>query len=383
MKLASFIASNRELILEAWQHDAVNRAPPEDHGGVGRLRDHLGELLVAIATDLEAADSGGSLEGHDRARWSSVEALATKHGAGRADDGFTVTQLVPEFPALRFCASHLWFESQQQVTTEDLADLVRFDEAIDFALTCSVDEFMERLNRSRETFLGVLGHDLRDPLSTMITGAKLLREDNIDERTRCDIAGRIASTGERMQQLVADLLDFTQARLGGRMPIERRDADLARVVRAVADEFASSHPDRPIRLDVTGDVNGCWDAKRVSQAVGNLLGNALHHGAAASPIDVSARADEVEATIVVHNEGPAIPADKQSHLFEPISPAKPNTNDTRHAKHLGLGLYITKAIVTGHGGRIDVDSSPMRGTTFTVHLPRHSDGDTPVDLGHR
>ena len=299
-------------------------------------------LLAAIATDLEAGHSSRSLEGHDRARWTNVEALATQHGAGRAREEFTVTQLVPEFPALRFSASHLWLGAREDLTTEDVADLVRFDEAIDFALTRSVDEFMERLNRSRETFLGVLGHDLRDPLSTMITGARLLHEPDIDEPTRRDVAGRIAATGERMQQLVADLLDFTQARLG-RMPIERREADLARVVRAVADEFASSHPDRPIRLDVSGDVSGRWDAQRVSQAVGNLLGNALHHGAAASPIDVSAKADEAEATIVVHNEGPAIPAEKQPHLFEPLSAsqieqgryASRQTSRTRSVHHEG------------------------------------------------
>ena len=86
---------------------------------------------------------------------------------------------------------------------------------------------------------------------------------------------------------------------------------------------------------------------------------------------------------MVHNEGPPIPAEKQAHLFEPMSPTKPSEADERDSKHLGLGLYIAKAIVTAHGGRIDVDSTSDRGTTFAVRLPRHLDGDTAVDLGTR
>ena len=199
--------------------------------------------------------------------------------------------MVPEFPALRSCTSHLWLASHHATTSEDIADLMRFDEAIDFALTSSVAEFMERLNRSRETFLGILGHDLRDPLSTIITGAKLLHQEDLDQARTRDVAGRISATGERMQQLVADLLDFTQTRLGGRMSIQRRRGDLGSVVRAVADEFTTSHPNHAIRVDVAGDISGQWDTKRIGQAVGNLLGNALHHGRAASPIEVSAKAE--------------------------------------------------------------------------------------------
>jgi signal transduction histidine kinase len=242
----------------------------------------------------------------------------------------------------------------------------------------SVDEFVERLNRSRETFLGVLGHDLRDPLSTIITGARFLIEERTDEAATREMAHRILATGKRMHQLIADLLDFTQTRLGRPMPIERRKTDLAGVVRNVADEFVTAHPDRPLRMDIAGDLTGQWDAKRMSQAVSNLVGNAIHHGTAESPIDVSAKADDNEVTIVVHNEG-VIPVENKAHLFEPMSPTNADKGGARRSKHLGLGLYIAKAIVSGHGGRIDVDSTPERGTTFTIHVPRQPEGEAAVE----
>src|SRR5262245_8470167 len=278
--------------------------------------------------------------------------------------------MVPEFPALRLSVTRLWLRSLTSVTARDLDDLIRFDEALDLALTRSVSEFMDRLNRSRENFLGILGHDLRDPLSTIVTAAKLMLEEGFDQSTMPDLAGRIVRTAERLHQLVFDLLDFTRTRVGGQMPIRRRETDLGRTVRNVADEFASSHPERPVHINVSGDLNGSWDEKRMSQAIGNLLANAVHHGAEDKPIDVSASADDREVEIAVHNEGPPIPQERHSRLFEPLNSAGARGAQARGTSHLGLGLYIANAIVSGHKGRIDVDSSSERGTTFTIHLPR-------------
>jgi signal transduction histidine kinase len=188
-----------------------------------------------------------------------------------------------------------------------------------------------------------------------------------------DIVGRMVSTGERMHRLVVDLLEFTRARLIGRMPITRRDIDLAKTIRHVVDEFTTSHPDRTVNLRVSGNLRGLWDEERLSQAVGNLVANALKHGAANAPVDVSTAADH-EVTIAVHNEGPPIPEEQRAGLFEPLGVVSQPEATEKDADRLRLGLYITKEIVAGHGGRIDLDSSADRGTTFTIHLPRKSEG---------
>jgi signal transduction histidine kinase len=263
----------------------------------------------------------------------------------------------------------MWLRSHPTATIADLESLIRFDEAIDRALTKSVAEFMDRLDKSRGIFLGILGHDLRDPLATIITGSKLLLEGGLDESMSRDVTQRIVNTGERMHHLVGDLLDATRTRRDGQMPITRREADLGDAVRHVADEFATSHPDRAVTLSVAGDPRGQWDDRRVSQAVANLVTNALRFGRADKPIDIAIAADD-EVTIAVHNEGPAVPEERRVSLFEPLSGADVRDGDGRDAQHLGLGLYIARAIVRAHGGRIEVDSSSERGTTFTIHLPR-------------
>lgn len=372
MTLSSFIATHREEILQAWEKSAAARLQPTDVTSFAPLRDHLGELLDAIAQDLDGErpdDSGADLS--RKHAWLHVTAIADQHGEGRAHEGINVKHMVPEFPALRACVDRLWLESLSSMTKRDCVELMEFDAALDLALVHAVSTFMDQLNRSRTTFLSILGHDLRDPLSTVISAAKLMLEEGFDPQKMPDVASRIVRTGERMHQLVIDLLDFTRSRAGG-MPIQRHESDLGHTVRTAADEFSTSHPDRPLNIEVSGDLHGSWDDKRMSQAIGNLLANAVHHGAEDKPIDISTWADEREVAIAVHNEGPPIPKERRSRLFDPLNVARDRETTGRGSNHLGLGLYIAKAIVSGHRGQIDVDSSLERGTTFTIHLPREN-----------
>ena len=381
MKLSEFIAANRQRILESWEADARRRVPRDRRDRIAPLRNHLDELLRAVVRDLESSPAEAPAQmgrADEREARSHVGVVGEKHGAGRAEEGVALKGMVSEFPVLRSCVTRLWLESKQTTTPEDLEDLARFNEAIDLALTKSVSEFMDRLNRSRETFLGILSHDLRSPLSTILMAAKVMIDQPLSEDESRGMARRIVTAADRMHRLVLDLLDFTRTRLGGRMPITRHEADLEKTVRSVADEFTMSHPKRVVRVNVVGDLHGDWDDVRIGQAVGNLIGNAMNHGASDAPIEVSARSDDKEVAISVHNEGKPIPQGWHRKIFEPLSNASRGDEPAvRKEGHLGLGLYIAKAIVTGHGGKIDVDSSVEHGTTFTLRLPRSSEHDAP------
>src|SRR5262249_11493127 len=161
----------------------------------------------------------------------------------------------------------------RSLSADDAHDLIRFNECMDVALTESVSEFVGRVNRSRELLLGILGHDLRDPLSAIIMSADLLLELPPDASLSRDLSRRIRGIGQRLQRMVADLLDFTRGRFGGGIPVERQATDLRDVVRLVADEVSTANPDRPVHVEVTGDLRGAWDPTRIGQALSNLLGN--------------------------------------------------------------------------------------------------------------
>jgi signal transduction histidine kinase len=175
-----------------------------------------------------------------------------------------------------------------------------------------------------------------------------------------------------MNQMIADLLDFTRVRLGAGLPISCADGDLGATVRHAVEEASAAARDRTLRCTTTGDLDGRWDAARISQVLSNLLGNALQYSAPNTRISVSARGEDKEVILGVHSEGTAIPSSQLPGLFSPFKRLKAATTGGGggQSTNLGLGLYIAERIVSAHGGTIDVRSSAEAGTLFTVRLPR-------------
>jgi signal transduction histidine kinase len=268
----------------------------------------------------------------------------------------------------------LWTPAQGEITPRDMDDVMRFNEAIDQSLAESVTRYTQDLDQSKDMFLAILGHDLRTPLSAIVTSAKFITGTQELEEPHLALMSRIVRSATRMSVMVGDLLDFTRSRLGGGIPIDRAPMSMARAAQDVADEIAAAHPHRVIRVEPRGEQRGEWDCARISQALTNLLANAVEHGSAAMPIRLCVDGEgHGEVTVTVHNCGPAIPAERLEGIFNPMKArdAGGSTGADGPSGSLGLGLYIAERIVAAHNGRIEVESSDDRGTTFTVHLPRH------------
>jgi phosphoserine phosphatase RsbU/P len=213
----------------------------------------------------------------------------------------------------------------------------------------------------REQFIAVLGHDVRNPLSSILTGTELVLRRTKDDDDR-GILERVRSSARRITILVNDLLDLARGRLGGGIVLQVADAaDLAERLRHVVAEVQASHPQRSIdfRFNAPGTLR--CDAKRIEQLLSNLLANAVEHGTARTPIGVSIEGDEQSFAIEVTNEGPPIPPDKMPHLFEPYFRGQGG----RH-NGLGLGLYIVSEIAKAHGGKVEVTSAEKISFTFTM-----------------
>lgn len=219
----------------------------------------------------------------------------------------------------------------------------------------------------RERLIGIVGHDLRAPLSSIVMGSEMMLKRGMLSAADGKVAARIARSADRMSKIISQLLDFTRARLGGGISIDPRAMDLADVCDEVIAEVETAHPDRTVLFDAAGDTRGVWDRDRLAQVVSNLIRNAIQHGKPDGPIHVQLGSGGDAITLRVHNEGPAIPQDLLPSLFDPFR--RQRTHTAASDEGLGLGLYICREMIRAHGGQIAVQSSEGAGTTFTVRLP--------------
>jgi len=228
------------------------------------------------------------------------------------------------------------------------------------------DELAARAEHEQR-LIGIVSHDLRNPLTTITVAATLLLQHGHLDALQARTLGRIVTAAERTCRLVHDLLDFAQTRAAGAIPVTRVDADLHALTREVVDEIQLAHPDRPIELIQLGCARGSYDVDRISQVISNLVGNAIQHGSVHAPVVVTSVGGDREALIVVHNAGPPIPPADLASVFEPFQRGRHSGG--RSGGSVGLGLYIARQIVASHGGDIDVESDADAGTTFRVRLP--------------
>jgi two-component system, sensor histidine kinase and response regulator len=218
------------------------------------------------------------------------------------------------------------------------------------------------LVRTAELMVGVLGHDLRTPLSAILTASHALRLACAGDPKVETIADTIRRSSTRMSRLVSQLLDFASARLGA-LPVRPQAANLRELCEAAIAEFTDV--DVKVVLRISGDPTGTWDPDRVLQLVSNLVGNAVQHGRPGEPIILDVAAEDGETVRVdVANAG-TLPDDIRDNLFVPF------VRSSDRAGGAGLGLYIVDQIVRGHGGAVSAESREGQ-TVFTVRLPRHA-----------
>lgn len=225
-----------------------------------------------------------------------------------------------------------------------------------------------------QKLLGIVSHDLRNPLSSVRLGLETMRRRGISDEHRRTVE-RMERSADRMQAIIAGLLDLTRIRQGQGLPLAPEpvalDAVVTRVLEGMPEEQA-----RRVRCEILARPTGVWDPERLAQAIGNLVGNALQHGDPERPVTVHLAAREGRAELSVHNHGAPIPAELLPSLFEPFQRGlRPGALDGS----IGLGLYIVRQVAVGHGGEVRVRSTAREGTTFTLELP--ADGPRPAGTG--
>jgi len=370
MRLAEFIRENIEEISSAWEKFAGTLLPEEEFSR-SVLRNSIADLLYIVADDMDQTQSGDQQQqkSEGRRRSQSMMAVSERHVLDRVAMGLSSRQLISEFRALRASVIRLWQEDKDIAHKEDLQDLIRFNEAIDEALIEAEVRYTQEMDQSRELFLGILGHDLRNPLQAIAGSAEMIRRTKQQERNAV-LADQILVSVARMSHMIADLIGLTRVKLGKGIPIHPVSTNLRDISLKVIGEMEAIYPDRVFRLDAEDDIQGEWDEQKLSQVLANLLANAVQHGSPDSEIIIRAKKIEEGVELQVHNHGPAISKKLITKIFDRFVQEKPGKDGVSKSGSMGLGLYIAKEIVAAHGGTIKARSSEEEGTTFFACLPQ-------------
>ncbi|MCY1079563.1 sensor histidine kinase [Archangium lansingense] len=324
-----------------------------------RMRTLFG-LPLEVRLDYDAVYSCVHPEDRERVIRSSREAVGPG-GSGSVALEYRI--LPPEGGTQR------WVSTQGQVYFDSSGRPTRFlGTGVDITARKALEAEMKARADFEQQLIGIVSHDLRNPLSAILLGTQALMGQESLSAHQLKSVVRIQSSAQRALRLVKDLLDFTQARLGGGLRMERRPLELARLIMQLVVEVEAAYPERTIEVYRVGDTRGEWDGDRIAQVVTNLMANALKYSPPDSRVRVEARGVDGWVFLEVHNTGTPIPPDKLPVLFQPMRRA---TNEVdKVGRSVGLGLYIVDHIARAHGGSVEVSSTEVAGTTFTVRLPR-------------
>ena len=377
MKLSTFITAHLQKILFEWDAFARTLFPASPAPPHHILRDHAGEILQEIVVDLDTHQTAEQQTEKSKGQADenvNKKSAAAIHGTMRQASGFTLTQLTAEYRALRATVLRLWMPHMQLGTPESATDMMRFNEAMDQALAESVVTYSENADRTRDTFLAILGHDLRSPLFTMkLAGSYLMRPAIGTEATR-ETGARVARSAANMTAMVNDLLEYARTQLGSGIPLTQLPENMAAICQAALDDAQAGYPDCPFELQAPGDLSGSFDSARLQQLFSNLLNNAAQYRDDTRAVTITARGEADSITVQVRNHGPVIPAASLQAIFDPL--VQLSVEEGHHegppSSSLGLGLFIAREITTAHGGTLTVASNEHSGTVFTVRLPRAS-----------
>lgn len=374
MRLSQFIQNNADQILSEWDAFAATVGHAGKELDKKALRNHAGEILKAIAADLDQPQS--SAEQDAKGKGNGMRTVgpspAETHADYRMLAGFAIDAMITEYRALRASVLKIWSVAGGGTGPHDMTDLTRFNEAIDQAIAESVARYTRQTRKATELFIGILGHDIRNPVSTILMGAEVLvRSGQLSAKA----AGPIMNSAVRINSIIEQVVDFTRAQAEGVMPIMRTPGNLADHIFKVVQETQVRYPGRTLQVRTSGNFDGSWDEGRIGQLLSNLLGNAFLYGSREGTVAVEMSSTQKDVIFSVHNDGLPIPPADLKRIFEPMSRGTLSDigGERREPTGLGLGLYICREIVLSHSGTLKVESSQEHGTTFIVKMPRFPD----------
>ena len=372
MRIGEFIRTHPDEIEPAWEAFAKSISSFAPDLSVWSLRDHLREILTAMADDMESPQSLEEQAEKSKGkglRGGGLDRISALHARMRLNSGFNLEQAVSEYRALRSSILFLWVRSRPSNDDVVLSEVTRFNETVDQAIAEIIRRYADRSERYSDVFLGILSHEVRNMLNNIRLSGEILKGGGTLQEAQSVSTARILRGVRSIDRLMNDLSVLVRSRMRIQLPLTKTDADLGAICEQTLEEVKASHRNTDFELETVGDLRGAWDHERLGQVIFNLVVNAVIH-ASAKHVRIIAEDQGPYVVLRVTNQGVPIPAEMQDSIFDPFVSADAASSSAPTKTGFGLGLFIVREIVNGHEGTVEVASTESEGTTFTVRLPR-------------
>lgn len=359
-------------IIQNWDQKVRIALPVVSKHDTTVIHNGLPEFLSNLARDLSPPQSQHHPIGSLR--------LARQHGKERASiSDYSLNQVLLEYHLLR--KSIVEVLQAKGPLTDHERDIIHdsLDRGIAEAGEAFVEaklayekknvEILKKEKELRDQFIYTLTHDLRTPLTAaMLNAQTIVHNPETNEKNR-QLCAKLLANVERIDRMIQDLLDSNRVRMGQKIALQIAPCDLQKVAQEVLEQASSLYGAR-FKLCSSEVVQGHWDCDALRRAMENLIQNAVKYGGKESPIILALHQSELETWLSVHNDGNPIPKEYQSSLFEPFR--RIDLPQQTGTKGWGIGLNLVRGVAEAHGGHVQVESSPEKGTTFTLTFPVNS-----------
>ena len=325
---------------------------------------------MAMTDDMDAVQSSAEQQEKSKGRGprgGALDQITAVHAQARLASGFSLEHAIAEYRALRSSILFLWVRSAPKDEDVQLSEVTRFNETIDQAIAELVRRYATTSEVLNDRFVGALTHEIRNPLNTIALSADALDQPSLEERQRNNVA-RIKKNVKSIGRMADDLAILVRSRMSVGLPLSRESADLGSIIEETLEAVQLSYPNAIFTIEKIGDVTGTWDKSRLQQMIFNLVSNAVTHSSD-QRATIAVRGADADVVLAISNQGNPIPADQQKLIFEPFV-HQGGSASPQPSSGLGLGLFVVREIVQAHRGSVEVASSDIDGTTFTVRLPR-------------
>ncbi|WP_139297064.1 sensor histidine kinase [Phormidium tenue] len=353
------LKQNSKKILEIWEIRTRDELSASIHQNSLALRNSLPLYLNHLADAI--SDQSDKTSAQIQTTKLKSTHVGKQHGherAGYAD--YTVSQLILEYHILR----QVIFQVLEEEAPLEIRERDIIIDSIEQAVNDAATQFSDTLRDIQEMFMVTLTHDLRGPVNIVKMGTQLILRRFERGDAHLDITVRMISAIDRMDAMIQNLLDASRLRAGQGLNLEFEECNLHQLIKDIVEDLNFTYGDRFVVVSNSSITSRC-SRKQIRRVIENLASNAVKYGDPDTPVTVKLCETDDHICLTIHNQGPPIPPDTQSILFQQFR----RTPSAEEKTGWGLGLFLAKNIVEAHQGTIEIESAAGKGTTFVVKLP--------------